>query len=166
MNMRILRGLIIAALLAAAASPARAHEDSERAFGFRLGYGTGPGQFVAGLQMDTGEITRWLHFVPSVDAGFGDDWTTLAINGDLKFFLPLPASGAVLYGLAGPAVTIWWPDEKARPDQERDTDLGVCLGFGVRMEFAKVGWYNIETRFGIGDVPEWRLLIGILFGKR
>lgn len=154
-------GLVVAATLASSAAFGHADESSERAFGFRIGYGTDPDQFVAGLQFDTGKITRWLHFVPSVDVGFGDNVTTLALNGDLKIFAPLPKSTVVFYGLAGPALAIWWPDEG-----DRDTDVGVNLGFGARMELGEVGWYNLETRFGLGDVPEWRILIGILFGNR
>jgi hypothetical protein len=153
--------LFAVAMLASSAAFGHADEPSERAFGFRLGYGTSPDQFVAGLQFDTGKITRWLHFVPSIDAGFGDNVTTLALNGDLKFFVPLPKSSVVFYALAGPALAIWWPDEG-----DRDTDIGVNLGFGARMELGEIGWYNLETRFGIGDVPEWRILIGILFGNR
>lgn len=157
---------IAATMLASSAAFGHSDESSERAFGFRLGYGTEPDQFVAGLQFDTGKITRWLHFVPSIDAGFGGNWTTLALNADLKFFVPLPKSSVVFYALAGPALTIWWPDEDTFPGVKRDTDVGMNLGFGARMELGDVGWYNLETRFGVGDVPEWRILIGILFGNR
>jgi len=156
-----LSGLIAAAMLVSLSPLACAGESSERAFGFRLGYGTDPDQFVVGLQYDTGKITRWLHFVPSLDAGFGDDCTTLVLNGDFKIFLPLPKSSVTIYALTGPALAIWWPDEG-----DRDTEVGVNLGLGARAELGEVGWYNLETRFGLGDLPEWRILFGVLFGKR
>lgn len=161
MNKIIFIACLCSVFLAQFATFARADESSERAFGFRVGYGTDPDQFVVGLQFDTGKITRFLHFVPSFDAGFGDHCTTLSLNGDLKLFVPLPKSSVVFYALAGPAMTMWLPEEG-----DRDTDVGVNAGLGARMELGDSGWYNLETRFGFGDVPEWRILFGVLFGNR
>jgi hypothetical protein len=158
----LLTWLAMVALLAVAPVAFADYSDDEgRAFGFRIGYGTDPDQFVVGLQADLGRAYSRLHFVPSFDLGFGDDMTTASLNGDFKFFMPLPKSTVVFYALAGPTLTHWVLDEL-----DDDTEVGISLGFGARVEFGDSGWYNLETRFGVGDIPEFRILAGLLFGKR
>jgi len=157
----LLRALIAGCLLLAAASPALALDDSQRCYGVRAGYGYKPDQFVIGVQADLGKLYSRIHFVPSIDAGFGDDMTTVTFNGDLKAFLPLPKSSVSLYCLAGPALTIWSPK-----DGDGDTEIGVYLGAGARMALGESGWYNLEVRFGLSDVPDARILLGVLFGGR
>jgi len=152
---------LVGYLVVAAAGAAFAGDEPGRAYGFRIGYGKDPDQFVAGLQADLGSVYRNIHFVPSIDAGFGEHVTTIGFNGDLKAFLPLPKATAALYVLAGPTIEIWSPDEG-----DGDTEIGVYLGGGIRAGFGEKGWYNLEARFGIGDVPELRILLGILFGGR
>ncbi|MDD3642512.1 MAG: hypothetical protein PHQ19_03505 [Candidatus Krumholzibacteria bacterium] len=152
---------IAACLVVAGACAASAHDEKGRAYGIRLGYGADPDQFVAGVQTDLGSVYRNIHFAPSVDFGFGEHVTTIGFNGDLKAFLYLPKAEAALYALAGPSIEIWSPDEG-----DGDTEIGVYVGGGVRAGLGERGWYNLEARFGIGDVPEFRILIGVLFGGR
>jgi hypothetical protein len=144
-----------------AAFEAYSADDSERYYGVRAGFGGGPDQFVIGVQADMGKILGNIHFVPSIDAGFGDHLTTIAFNGDLKAFLPLPKSSFSLFGLAGPSIVYWSAEGGGS-----DTEIGVCLGGGVRAALGDKGWYNLEARFGIGDVPDWRILFGVLLGGR
>jgi len=140
---------------------ARAADDAGQCYGIRAGYGMDPDQFVIGAQTDLGTIYGKVHFVPSIDAGFGDHVTTFTFNGDINVFVPLPKSLSSLYGIAGPAISIWTPEEG-----EGDTEIGLTLGLGARMALGESGWYNIEARFGIGDIPEVRILLGVLFGGR
>lgn len=160
------RGLIAGALMAAgvvlaAAFSASAGDDAGRAYGMRAGYGSDPDQFVIGAQADLGKTYKWVHFCPSIDAGIGDHITTIGFNGDFKAFLPLPKSSFAFYGLAGPTIEYWSWDGGAS-----DTEIGIYLGGGVRAAFGGSGWYNFELRAGIGDVPELRILLGVLFGGR
>lgn len=143
------------------ASAALAQDGEGRAYGLRLGYGMDPDQFVAGLQADMGSIYRNIHFVPSIDGGFGDHVTTLSFNADFKGFLPLPKSSVAFYGLAGPTLTYWMLDEV-----DDDLEIGLSLGVGARIAFGDSGWYNVEARFGAGDIPEFKILMGLLFGQR
>jgi len=157
----LLCALTAGCMLLAAASPVLALDDTQRCYGVRAGYGRKPDQFVIGVQADLGRVHRWIHFVPSIDAGFGDEMTTITFNGDLKAYLPLPKSSASLYALGGPALTIWSPK-----DGDGDTEIGAYLGAGARMALGESGWYNLEARFGLGDVPDLRILLGVLFGGR
>lgn len=161
MRTYILRSMLAASLVFMASFAAYSADESERCYGVRAGFGGGPDQFVIGAQADMGKIVDKLHFVPSIDAGFGDHMTTIAFNGDLKAFLPLPKSSFSLFGLAGPSITYWSAEGGAS-----DTEIGICLGGGVRAALGDKGWYNLEARFGIGDVPDWRILFGVLLGGR
>jgi hypothetical protein len=148
----------IVLLSAGAASPAT---DSGKCYGIRGGYSSKPDQFVIGAQADMGEIYSEVHFVPSIDAGFGDHLKTIAFNGDLELFVPLPKSSSSLYGIAGPTIMIWTPDVG-----NGDTEIGLTLGLGARMPLGGSGWYNVEARFGIGDIPDVKVLLGVFFGGR
>lgn len=148
-------------LVVAAAVAALADDEYGRSYGVRIGYGSDPDQFVVGFQTDLAQVYRNLHFVPSIDAGFGEHVNNLGFNGDLKLFLRLPQATAAFYLLAGPTIEIWDYDVG-----EADTEIGVYLGGGVQMGFGDKGYYNLEARAGIGDVPEFRILLGILFGGR
>ena len=152
---------LVSCLVIAVASVAFAGDEPGRAYGIRIGLGLNPDQVVAGFQADFGKVYRNVRFVPSIDAGLGDHLKNIGFNGDLKMFLPLPKAEAAIYVLAGPTIEIWSPDEG-----EGDTEIGVYLGSGIRMGMGEKGWYNLEARFGIGDVPEIRILLGILFGGR
>jgi hypothetical protein len=153
--------LVAGCMLLAAACPLSASDDSRKSIGVRAGYGHNPDQFVIGAQADLGEVYSRIHFVPSIDAGFGDHMTTVTLNGDVKLYVPLPESSVMLYGLAGPALTIWSPE-----GGDGDTEIGLYLGAGTRMPLGDNGWYNLEVRFGISDVPDLRILLGVLFGGR
>ena len=151
---------IVTCLAVTTAGAALAADDSGRAYGLRVGFGLDPDQFVVGIQTDLGSVYRNIHFVPSIDAGFGDNVTSFGLNGDFKMFLPMPKSEAAIYVLAGPTAEFY------SFDGETDTEVGLYLGGGVRMGYSDKGWYNLEARIGIGDIPEFRLLLGILFGGR
>ena len=158
MRSKILCAAIVGWILLTLAGASLA-EDELRGFGGRAGYGDDPDQFVCGVQADLVKIYFSLvHFVPSIDVGVSDHMTTLTLNGDVQVFLPLPKSSAYLYGLAGPAVTLWSPE-----NGDSDTEIGAYVGLGTRIGLGASGWYNIEGRFGLGDVPDLRLLIGVLF---
>jgi hypothetical protein len=148
----------IVLLSAGAASPAT---DAAKCYGIRAGYSSKPDQFVIGVQADMGDIYSRVHLVPSIDAGFGDHLKTYAFNGDLELFVPLPESMASLYGIAGPTIMIWTPDVG-----DGDTEIGLTLGFGARLPLGNAGWYNLEARFGIGDIPDVKILLGFFLGGR
>jgi hypothetical protein len=156
-------GSVVATLfvtLSAVAAPRPA--SAERAgsgFGGRVGVGFDPDQFVVGVQADVGPALRVARFVPSVDLGMGGDFTTFAINGDVIVRIFLPKSSAALYGGAGPTLVYWDPDEG-----DGDLEIGLSLVAGLRLPLATRHVYNIETRFGVSDVPDVRILLGVLFG--
>ncbi len=66
-----------------------------------------------------------------------------------------------MVAIAGPTVMIWTPEHG-----DGDTEIGLTLGLGARMPLGESGWYNIEGRFGIGDIPDVKILLGVFFGGR
>lgn len=153
--------LLVTTLAAAEVSPGtQPRGRSPLGFGARAGFGIEPDQFVIGAQALTGGILRFGVAAPSVDFGFGDDVTTIAANGDV--ILPLvspPGSNTSFYVLAGPTLAYIDPERF-----DSDLEIGLTLGGGIQLPFGSTDSYNLEARFGLGDIPEFRLMFGILFG--
>lgn len=132
------------------------------AIGIRGGLGLDPDQGVVGLQGQfAGRKLKVVRIAPSVDFGFGDDVTTIAGNLDFIMLLSPPESRSAFYAGAGPTLTWWDFDNDAI---EADTEIGLSLLGGVRFATSGSHAYTAEFRFGIGDIPEIRILVGFLFG--
>jgi hypothetical protein len=124
-----------------------------------VGFSINPDQYVIGLQAALKEYHK-MTFAPSVDLGFGDDVTLVTANFDLKLdlFTP-PGSASILY--AGAGGTIAYIDPKKG---DSDTEIGMSLIGGIKLGLGRKNYYNIEARYGIGDIPDFKLLGGIMFG--
>jgi hypothetical protein len=133
-----------------------------KGFGMRTGYGTNPDQFVFGAQAVLGETLGFMRFAPSIDLGFGDDLTTYLFNTDFRIlsFSP-PGSPASLY--AGSGISLAVLDLS---DDGSDTEIGLNILTGLTFPMGRKHEYNLEVRFGFGDLPELRILFGIMLGAR
>ncbi|MBD3403275.1 hypothetical protein GF420_10305 [candidate division GN15 bacterium] len=128
-------------------------------FGVRAGFGIDPDQFVFGGQAVLGQVLKVARFSPSVDVGFGDDLTTVVGNVDLRVHLSPPRAAAGLYVGGGPSLA--WID----PDiGDSDTEIGFSAAGGLMAAMGQSNMYTLEARVGLGDVPDFRLTVGILFG--
>lgn len=125
------------------------------ALGIRAGVSQEPDQFVAGAQAEFGGLGQ-ATIAPSVDLGFGDPGDLTALNLDLRFYLfPLPQTGIQFYGAAGPTAVFF---------EGGGEEIGLSLTAGAKIPMKGTGRYNLEARFGIGDIPDLKVLLGILFG--
>ena len=147
-------------LAAAPASSEEQHASPPHGYGLRAGFGLQPDQFVVGLQTLLGHRLKPFRLAPSLDLGFGDDVTTYTLNGDLEIHLRLPHSRSFAYLGGGLGIT-HWDFQVVDPD----TDLGLNLYAGTRLSTRGRMNYNIEARLGVGDVPEFRLFMGLLLGS-
>ena len=136
--------------LAVAASATAGHAAS--ALGPRIGIVDNDEVFL-GVQGEFGPAIGPATIVPSVDFGIGDGPPTVA-NCDLRFYLiPLPETGIRFYGAAGPSIVF------------RDgSDLGLSLTLGLHIPMKKQRRYNLEDRWGIGDVPDHKIGFAVMFG--
>jgi len=124
-----------------------------------IGFSIEPDQYVFGVQSILGRLQAF-QFAPSIDFGFGDDLQTITINTHLLYdlFSP-PETRAVFYIGAGPAFFLPKPDGR-----DRNTEVGVNLLGGIKVPFRDQShYYNLEFRYGIDDVPDFKLLMGVMF---
>lgn len=121
--------------------------------GLRAGVNMDSDNFLIGGQAEFGPITGQSYLVPSLDLGF-DDETTVAANVDFRWYLiPLPETGIYFYGAAGPTILL-----------SPDTELGLSLTAGVHIPMKSYRRYNLELRFGFGDIPEFKIVGAVMFG--
>ena len=122
------------------------------ALGPRIGLNEGD-DFLVGVQGEFGQVLGTATLAPSLDFKIGDSGATTA-NIDLRWYLlPLPETGLRFYGAAGPTVLL-----------SPDTDLGLSLSIGVHIPMKTGRRYNLEYRFGLGDIPEHKVALAVLFG--
>jgi hypothetical protein len=133
-----------------------------KGFGLRTGYGTNPDQFVIGAQAVLGKTLGFMRFSPSIDAGFGDDMSSYLFNADFRLlsFSP-PGSPAGLYAGTGASIAVY-----DFSNDGSDTEVGLNVIGGLTFPMGRTNEYNLEVRFGVGDMPELRVLFGIMFGSR
>ena len=131
------------------------------AYGLRAGLGQDPDQFVVGAFAVLGKLGPQARVVPSVDIGFGDNRTVTTLNLDMRWYLiSLPESGVKIYGSAGPTLAF-----KTASKGGNDTEFGITLTAGARIPMRGAKRYNVEARFGFGDIPDFRIMFGVLFGN-
>lgn len=153
--MRLLARAVFAATLLTAASAtlvvaqssSTARSDSR--FGARAGLGIDPDQFVVGASMTLGKVAGIFVVSPVAQLGLGDV-TSLDLNVDFLVRLKVEDSGFGFYGGIAPTLVI-----------ADDTELGGTLVAGVNVPLFKSRPSAIEGRFGLGDVPDLRILLTV-----
>ncbi len=132
---------------------------AKNSFGVRGGFASTPDQLVIGGQAELGRALQTARFAPSVDVGLGSDLTAWTFNADFRWYLfNLPESGIKFYGAAGPTLLL-----ASAGKGGSDSNLGLSLVAGMRIPMKGGRRYNLEARFGIGDIPDFKLMLGILF---
>jgi hypothetical protein len=124
---------------------------SSLGFGVKAGLGLEPDQFVIGLQYSLGKALGIFRIVPNAHLGFGDI-TTVDLNVDFLARFIAKDSGFGFYGGGAPTfITGSGFDE-----------FGFTLVGGVQVPIVKNKATNIEVRFGLGDLPDIRLLLTLI----
>jgi len=135
---------------------------SRLSLGARTGFSSAPDQFVLGLQGSFGNVdgaAGTAVFVPSADVGVGSGHTSLLLNGDLRWYLfRLPETGIRFFGSAGPTLGYY-----SFNNAGSSTELGLSLTAGARIPMRGSRSYNLEMRFGFGDIPDMKLMLSLMF---
>ena len=120
---------------------------SSLGFGLKAGLGLNPDQFVIGAQYSLGKALGIFRVVPAIHVGFGDV-TTFDFNVDFLARLVTKDSGFGFYAGAAPTLIVG----------DGFDEFGITLIAGVQVPIIKTKATNIEARFGLGDLPDFRLL--------
>lgn len=145
--------ILLALILTASVTGLRGPAHADSALGPRIGLSGGNDDFFLGFQGEFGPILGAATLVPSLDFTLGDHSST-ALNADLRFYLiPLPETGIRFYGAAGPTLML-----------SPDTELGLSLILGLHIPMNSTRRYNVEYRWGIGDIPDHKIGVTVMFG--
>ncbi len=153
---------LVCALLAVGA-PALASWDEATAdapfrLGVRVGYTSWESlnQVHFGCHSDLGEFAENLTFVPSVELGLGDELTTVALNGDVRWaFSEMVSDPWGLFG--GASVGLIWTDW---PHADANSDLGLSALGGLTRRFGNGHDGLLEVRVGLLDSPGCKVTLG------
>jgi len=131
-----------------------------RRFGVRGGLTVDPDQVHLGLHVNAGQFAPKVRFQPSFEVGFGSDRVVGTFNVDALYtFDPRPW---VPYLGGGLAVSLKYRDS-ARGDGDGDFAVGAGLNLVGGFEWGEAGKYLLEARVGVGDIPDFKLTVGLNF---
>ena len=128
---------------------------SSAMLGPRVGFSSSPDQLVVGGQVEFPEFAPHLTVDPSLELGFFDDQTTIALNGDFYYHFPLRNSAWTPYAGLGVALVI---SQFANSDSQ--TDAGANLVGGASVPTRSGNRFFGELRIGLGDIPSLKLIAG------
>ena len=117
--------------------------------GLQAGLALDPDMFLIGVHFKSSAVDKNLYFIPSVEAGFGDDVTMVAGNADLHYVFKTDSK---LAPYAGGGLTLNYFDY----DGGDDTDFGGSILGGIQLTPKMF----LEVKAGLGDVPDWKFIVG------
>ncbi len=131
--------------------------EAQGRFGVRAGVSADPDQFYIGAHGESDPLIHQVRFRPNVEAGFGDNRTVLALNGEFIRRFGLDAGYAAVVG-AGPAIVIRTFD---LPMGRDDTDVGPGFNFLVGLDFPQD--FGVELKVGVIDSPQVKFGVSYTF---
>jgi hypothetical protein len=156
--------LCFAGLLAALLAPGAAHAaETATGFGPRVGLSIDPDQIVLGGQLAIGEVAPDITFNPSLEFGFGDDVTVIALNLDGQYHFRVQSSPWRPYVGFGIGINFIEVDLPEPFRDVSDTEVGGNLIVGAGVPTRSNNRFFTEVRFGLGDIPDLKIMAGWLF---
>jgi len=127
-------------------------------WGPRAGFSLDPDQFVFGAHVQVSEPTAGLSIQPNVEMGLGNDTTTLQINGDIAYTFPeLETLNWGWYAGGGVSWAYYWFDASSTGE------IGLSLLGGVSKIMSNDNRLSLELRFGIDEMPDFKVTLGFWF---
>jgi len=152
------RLLLLCALCAVLVTPAGAAA-TLGGIGPRVGFSASPDQLVFGGQAIIGEVAPQITFDPNLEFGFGDHQTVIAMNLDMHYHFDIEGTAWRPYAGAGIGLNFIEFDEGAFSDQSA-TEVGGNLIIGAGIPTQAGNRFFGEMKFGLGDIPTLKLLVG------
>jgi hypothetical protein len=141
-----------ALLFVVSSSPAAA----QGSVGIRAGVSADPDQFYFGGHYDTGPLIDQLSFRPNLEVGLGDNVTTVALNFEFVYRIPIQRKPWSVYFGGGPAMIVYRYEEDQNGNRNTDTQPGFNLLIGL----AHRGGLFAEAKLGLIDSPSGKFTIG------
>jgi hypothetical protein len=155
------RVFLAAVLLALVAAASEARPAVATTAGPRVGFSLDPDQLVVGGHLQVGEIAPSLTFDPSLELGFGDDVTVIAMNFDMHYHVELQESDWRPYFGAGIGVNFTDSDRRAPQRDQTDTEVGGSVVLGASVPIRSGNRFFGEMRLGLGGgIAELKLIAG------
>lgn len=145
-----LRNTVLSLCFAAIASAALPAPAAAQGLGVRAGASVDPDQFYMGGHYESPPLVEQLHFKPNVELGIGDDVTTVGLNLEFIYKIPINGSPWRFYTGGGPAVNYYSSNNNST------TEGGLNVLFGVE---AEQGLF-FEIKLGALDSPDVKLGVG------
>jgi hypothetical protein len=111
------------------------------------------------MHVNAGSFAPKVRFQPGFEVGFGSDRIVAMIHVD-AFYL-FETSGWSPYLGGGLGIGIISRDRGNNGDDDVNVEAGVNLAGGF--EWGEANKYMLEARVGIGDIPDFKLTIGLNF---
>jgi hypothetical protein len=143
---------LLATLSFLPASPARAQGP-----GIRGGVSIDPDQLYFGGHYETSPLIERLHFRPNIEAGVGDDVTTVGVNMEFLYKFPRRNTWS-LYAGGGPAIS-FVRVETGRGTDNTNTDGGLNLLVGAE----QTRGLFFDMKIGVASGPELKFGVGWTF---
>jgi hypothetical protein len=137
------------------AAAAAASSSSHAGWGPRIGVSTDPDQLVVGGQLVFPDFASHVAAMPSVELGFLDHETTVALNGDFAYHFEVNSSAWKPYAGAGIALVIAQPE-----NGDSSTDAGMNLILGTDVPTRTGNKFFGEFRIGVGDISSLKFIVG------
>ena len=127
---------------------------SAQGLGVRAGASVDPDQFYFGGHYESRPLVEQLHFKPNVELGIGDDITTLGLNFEFVYKLPIDGSPWNLYAGGGPAVNFYSFNNNSATEGGLNVLFGAETSQGVFFEIKLGALDSPDLKFGVGYT--WR----------
>ncbi len=130
--------------------------------GPRVGFSIDPDQLVVGGHLTFGEVAPNLTFDPNLELGFGDDVTVIAAGLDLHYHFVVNDTRWRPYVGAGMGVHFISFDAPPGVD-DAETEVGGNFIVGAGAPTSSGNRFFGEMKFGLGDVPTLKMIVGWTF---
>lgn len=138
-------------VLASAAWPAPA---AAQGLGVRAGASVDPDQFYFGGHYESRPLVEQLHFKPNLEIGIGDDVTTVGLNLEFVYKIPIDGSPWSLYAGGGPAVNFYSFNNNSTTEGGLNVLVGVEAAQGLFFELKLGALDSPDVKVGVGYT--WR----------
>ena len=157
------KALLLCTLAALIPAAALAQGSITTAAGPRIGVSSDPDQFVVGGQLEMGEMAPDLTFIPNLELGFGDNVTTIQLNGDFHYHFTISGSAWRPYVGGGLGVAFYEWDNNG-PGDSSDTEFGLNVIAGSIVPTKGGNRFFVELKLATSDLPSLKALVGWNFG--